>query len=191
MRVIVIPPGFWKRRDEILPRGEAFMKGIRLYDYPGIQFEFWANTSNCFHGLTNFTWVDVPEYIDFVSLYGPTPWEKWQKTTLVFSQELALRLWICNSMNKNIYMYVDHRIDVFGSFLNYSYSFLQNILGKILSINNIYFSLIRANNRGDEIYMWFDFGRLIRVLMIFDAIELEDPEEDWYFNAQTAYFNAD
>ena len=86
-------------------------------------------------------------------------------------------------MNKNIYKYVDHRIDVFGSFLNFSYSFLQNILGKILSINNIYFSLISASNRGDEIYMWFDFGRLIRVLMIFDPIELEDPEEDWYFNA--------
>ena len=60
-------------------------------------------------------------------------------------------------MNKNIYKYAIFKVDVFGSFLNFSYSFLQNILGKILSINNIYFSLVAANARGDDVYMWFDF----------------------------------
>lgn len=78
---IILPPGFWMRRDEILPRGEAFLKGIRLYDYPNITAEFFANTSNCFHELTNYTWITIPRYLDYVTLVGPSYWEKWQVTT--------------------------------------------------------------------------------------------------------------
>ena len=69
MRVIELPPNFWRFRDATLPRGEAIMKGMRLYDFPDpnsndpnvyLPSLFWANTSRCFHGATNFTWVDVP-----------------------------------------------------------------------------------------------------------------------------------
>ena len=60
-----------------------------------------------------------------------------------------------------------------------------------MSINNIYISLQRAYSKDEQVYIWFDFGRLIRILSIFDPIELEDPEEDWYYNAETAYYNHD
>jgi len=79
--VIILPPGFWQRRDEVLPRGEAFLKGTRLYDYPGLMPEFWSNTSNCFHAITNYTWITIPHYLDFVTNAQPTYWEKWQITT--------------------------------------------------------------------------------------------------------------
>lgn len=72
---------------------------------------------------------------------------------------------------------------MFGySWLNFSYGFLQNVLAKILSINNIYRNLNKAVSEGDETIQYFDSGRLIRVLFIFDPIELENPEDDWYYN---------
>ena len=68
------------------------------------------------------------------------------------------------------------------SWLNFTYGFLQNVLAKILSINNIYRNLNKAVTEGDEVIQYFDSGRLIRVLLIFDPIELENPEDDWYYN---------
>lgn len=73
---IILPPGFWMRRDEILPRGEAFLKGSYLYDVSGVDPTFWSNTSNCFYAMTNFTWIVTPHYLDFFSTAGPSPWEK-------------------------------------------------------------------------------------------------------------------
>jgi len=52
-----------------------------------------------------------------------------------------------------------------------------------MSITNIYFSIENAMAIDNQVYIWFDVGRLIRVLSIFPSIELEDPEEDWYYNA--------
>jgi hypothetical protein len=104
---------------------------------------------------------------------------------------MANGLYYCNSMNQNAYLYILRQFELFGTFLNWTYSFLQNILAKILSINNIYKSLQVAYAKNIRPYIWFDFGRLIRVLLIFPPIEMEDPEQDWYYNAQTAYYNAD
>ena len=37
------------------------------------------------------------------------------------------------------------------SWLNFTYGFLQNVLAKILSINNIYRNLNKAVTEGDEV----------------------------------------
>lgn len=66
---VIIPANYWRTRDLVLPYGEAWLKGFRLYDYPGIEPYWWANTSNCFHMWTNFTWVTIPTWIEFVTRY--------------------------------------------------------------------------------------------------------------------------
>lgn len=71
---VVLPVGFWKRRDETLPRGEAFLKGMHLYDYEGVPAEFWANSSNCFHGHTNTTWILYPRWLKYMVSHEPTGW---------------------------------------------------------------------------------------------------------------------
>ena len=48
-----------------------------------------------------------------------------------------------------------------------------------------------ATVKNDTVILWYDSGRLIRTLMIFDPIEMEDPEDDWYYNTNTYYNNAD
>lgn len=51
--------------------------------------------------------------------------------------------------------------------------------------------MVVAFERDLKAYVWFDFGRLTRIMLRFDAIELQDPEENWYYNGQTAYYNMD
>ena len=81
---------------------------------------------------------------------------------------------------------------MFGySFLNFSYGGLQNVLARILSLNNIYNNLNYAIEQGDEVIQYFDTGRLIRVLSIFDPIELEEPEYDWYYNRSEDFLPED
>lgn len=58
------------------------------------------------------------------------------------------------------------------------------MLSRILSINNIYESLVIATELEEEIIIWFDSGRLFRIFMIFPPVELEEPEEDWYYNVK-------
>ena len=56
------------------------------------------------------------------------------------------------------------------------------MLSRILSINNIYESLVIATELEEEIVIWFDSGRLFRIFLFFPPVELEEPEEDWYYN---------
>jgi len=46
--------------------------------------------------------------------------------------------------------------------------------------------MIAATELDEEVVLWFDVGRILRVVAIFPAIELEDPEEDWYYNVNTS-----
>jgi hypothetical protein len=57
-------------------------------------------------------------------------------------------------------------------------------LSRILSINNIYESLVIATELEEEVIIWFDSGRLFRIFLFFPPVELEEPEEDWYYNVQ-------
>jgi len=39
-----------------------------------------------------------------------------------------------------------------------------------------------AIDKNDEDIQYYNIGRLIRILLDFDPIELEDPDDDWYYN---------
>ena len=59
---------------------------------------------------------------------------------------------------------------------------MQNVLAKIISINYITKNLSYATEAGDTKIQYYDSGRLIRVLSIFDPIEVITAEDDWYFD---------
>ena len=94
--------------------------------------------------LGNFTWTTVPSALRFLLADNPTSWLKYQLVTETM-RELGEDLFVCNDMLKNAHVYVSRRVTLFSSsLLNWSYGFLQNILGKIMSINNVYKSLTLA-----------------------------------------------
>jgi hypothetical protein len=61
-----LPVDFWELRDQVLPNGVAFLKGLRLYDYPGYISPFWQNTSHCFFAATNVTWETFPLWFKYI-----------------------------------------------------------------------------------------------------------------------------
>lgn len=74
---IIINVKFWKARDTVLPRVEAFLKGAHLYDWINYTPEFWSNSSNCFHSGTNLTWITYPMWLKFIVADNPNLWDKW------------------------------------------------------------------------------------------------------------------
>ena len=68
------------------------------------------------------------------------------------------------------------------SFLSWSYGFLQNVIAKVISINNVYKSLTYALAQDWEELTYFNVGRLIRLLLFFDPVDMEEPGSYWYTN---------
>ena len=86
-------------------------------------------------------------------------------------------------MTKNIYQYINLRRALFGySWISFLQGFLQNVLAKIISINYITKNLSYATEVGDTKVQYYDTGRLIRVMLSFDPIEVIQAEDDWYFD---------
>ena len=109
---VVFPVNFWKWRDRIVPNGEAYLKGARLYDYAESQPVYWANTSNCMYGIVNNVWVDFPFTANEFMSDTQTRWLKWRNGTL-FLRNVANSLYICNDMAKNAHAYLALRINLF------------------------------------------------------------------------------
>lgn len=173
-----------------MPNGEAYLKGARLFDYVDADPVYWSNTSNCMYAIVSNVWLDFPFTANFFMNETITPWPKWQNSTL-FLHEVSDSLYTCNDMLKNMHGYLAQRINLFQySLLIWSYSFLQNVLAKILSVNNIYRSLMVAVNNDIEVIIYFDTARIIRTLFDFDPIEVENPDEDWYYNPNGTYSDA-
>jgi hypothetical protein len=131
-------------QNRTIANGVALLKGARLFDYSGYVGPYWQNTSVCFFKMTNVTWETFPLWFKYLQADNRNFWDKFLTTT-EFMQIIAEGLYICNDMSKSAYQYINMRKALFEySWMNYSYGFLQNVLAKILSINNIYRNLNTA-----------------------------------------------
>ena len=132
--------------------------------------------------MTNVTFNFFPELWTYVQEDSPSLWDKWNLTTK-FIRIWAEGLYTCNDMAKHIYTFIEPRKTAFQySWLQFTYGFIQNILAQIFSINNVYLSMNKAVEYDDDPVIWFNFGRLFRILMVFEPIEMENPDDDWYYN---------
>ena len=68
-------------------------------------------------------------------------------------------------------MWVNFKILQFDGPLNYAPAFFQNLLSKVISINNIYNSIMSKQQNGDSAGIYFDLARLTRILIDFNPIE--------------------
>ena len=51
----------------------------------------------------------------------------------------------------------------------------------MISITNIIRDFEAAYNLNHTDIVWYDAGRLARVMLIFDPPEVEAPEDDWFY----------
>jgi hypothetical protein len=72
----------------------------------------------------------------------------------------------------NVYKWVNHKYLQFNSgFTDLATAFFQNLLAKVISINNIYNSITNKQQQGDSEGIYYDLARLVRILMDFNPIE--------------------
>jgi hypothetical protein len=143
---------------------------------------YFPNTSNCFQRLTNFTFLQIPHFqytFDNVIEQGetdPTKVVSAYYSASVYStrliQNATNHLWVCNSAVKNVYKWMNFKYLQFnGGFTDVATAFFQNLLSKVISINNIYNAIQAKQLVGDNEGIYFDLARLVRILMDFSPVE--------------------
>jgi len=86
-------------------------------------------------------------------------------------------MWICNSVVKTYSYYWNERFKEFKSFGHFFLSMLQNFLGSVIDISNVYRSIEENLVLERKYQMHYDIARIVRILTIFEPVELKDPNE--------------
>ena len=58
-----------------------------------------------------------------------------------YLQTITNALWVCNSLSMNVYLWMNFKYSLFGSFTDLTSAFFQNLLSRVISLNNIYNSM--------------------------------------------------
>jgi hypothetical protein len=64
-------------------------------------------------------------------------------------------------------LWVNYKYSLFPDFVSFATGFFQNLLAKVVSINNIYNSILAKQANGDMDGIYYDLARLMRILMDF------------------------
>jgi hypothetical protein len=148
--------------------GYAWITGYRPY-------EFWSNTTECFDRMTNYTYHEKPALADYLGNDDNSDYDKSERTLLLV-RNLSEHMWFCNDawQSANYFWYFRER--EFDSFSHFLLSALQNVFGSVFSVNNVYNSMVENIEANDTIGVQYDTARLVRLLTIFEPIELYNDD---------------
>jgi len=152
--------------------GYAWLAGYR----PDL---YWKNTTACFDRLTNYTYHEVPA---LQLILDNSLIEDYDKTeaTLYVVRNFSEHMWYCNSVIQTSSVYWNERLKEFDSFGHFLLSMLQNFLGNVISLSNIYLSIEENLVLNNTYAMHYDIARIVRILTIFEPVELKDPDDFEY-----------
>ena len=113
--------------------GYAWIAGFRPYDY-------WLNTTNCFDRMTNLTYIEYPAWRAVLDDDSISDYDK-MEYSLEKVSNISVHAWYCSAawQSSNEFMY-EHSLK-FTSFGHFLLSMLQNFLGQVISLTNLYLSL--------------------------------------------------
>ena len=149
--------------------GYAWLAGYR----PDL---YWKNTTACFDRLTNYTYHEVETLQAQLDSDVLDSYEKTEATLLVV-RNFSAHMWHCNSVIQTFSFYWNERLKEFNSFGHFLLSMLQNFLGNVISLSNIYLSIEENLILNNTYAMHYDIARVVRILTIFEPVELKDPED--------------
>ena len=112
--------------------GYAWITGYKPYRY-------WANTTACFDRMTNFTFHE--RHALAAKLDSDIPTYDKIEATLFTVRNMSSHLWYCNSAWQGFNYFWWGHFQQFKSFGHVFLSLLQNFLGNVISITNLYLSL--------------------------------------------------
>ena len=80
-------------------------------------------------------------------------------------------MWYCNSVIKTSSIFWNEKLKEFDSFGHFFLSMLQNFLGNVINLTNVYRSIEESVVLEEKYKMHYDIARVIRMLTIFDPVE--------------------
>lgn len=103
--------------------------------------------------------------------------------TTLFLGNVSDMMYICIDGTENLYVYGMYKYDLFGrDNTNVMLGYIQNLLGSILTINKMYGEIVEYSEANDTKSMYYEFGRIARLLFDFEPVVLEEssysPEDN-------------
>lgn len=95
-------------------------------------------------------------------------------TSYLISGPFAESYLYCHLTVVDGYTYYLAEAEKYPSRLDWSQAFLQNMIGNIITINNLYNRILIADDNEDTLLMYYIFGKIFYNLAKFDPIDLED-----------------
>lgn len=139
----------------------------------------WSNTTRCFDAYTNATYRERPAFRESLS-ENVSDFQYWLIVGNFYANQ-SNHLWQCTSAFKSFSEYWNARLipyqnQAYSPITLLVLSFINNLPGSYASINNIINSMQRNSNKDppNQIGFHYDMGRLIRVLTIFEIVELQE-----------------
>ena len=105
-------------------------------------------------------------------------------TSYIVSGSFAEAYLYCHLTVVDGYTYYLAESEKYASDLDWYQAFLQNMIGNIITINNLYNRIIIADENEDQLLMYYIFGKIFYNLAKFEPIDLEDLEQaSFYVNS--------
>ena len=158
--------------------GYAWLYGFRPWN-------FWTNTTACFDRMTNYTYYEVPALSLYIDDESHTGFEVINETLYVV-RNLSEHLWECNAAWNSSSHYWKDQSESFNGFGHFFLSALQNFLGEVISLTNVYISIEDNYARNNTYGVHYDTARLFRILAIFEPIELIERDLEYNPNDSDA-----
>ena len=89
---------------------------------------------------------------------------------------MSEHLWHCNSVIQSSSKFWYERRQLYENFGHFFLSMLQNFLGQVISLSNIYLSIEENVNNNNTYGIHYDVARITRLLTIFDPVELVEDQ---------------
>ena len=106
---------------ETITYGYAWIGGFRPY-------LFWANTTNCFHRMSNMTYHEIPDFQKQIARPRLSVYEGMEQTTF-FIRNITQHLWYCTSAFTTASRYWEARVAEYNYVaIDFFLSMLQNVL---------------------------------------------------------------
>ena len=146
---------------------------------------YWKNTTECFDRLTNFTYGEIPALnvvLEDVNKDG----QEQLNETLYLVRNFSTHLWFCNNAWNSSSYYWAERIKAYEGVGHFFLSMLQNFLGEVISLTNIYISIESNMAENNPYGVHYDSARLMRAMIVFDPVELVDRDINFNPNSGDA-----
>jgi len=120
--------------------------------------------------MLDTVYITIPQYEADLVTYAADSANLFLKTTEMVT-DVTNNYWFCHDMLYELYVYNDEKWPSYGTDLELLIAFIQNFLGNIPNILTFYENLIEAEANGDTATFYYEIGRLVRKITIFDPVE--------------------